>query len=383
MPTPLLELDELAAAQSSPHVLINRAFRALEAAIQLSVADKDLTTPPVSPVDGDRYIVPANATGAWAGHQNAIAYYSAGWKFLDPLTGWRAYVVDEGRQYVFGVGSPSQWTVDTTQLSVSNLGSPGDSVAAVSEIVFSGAEVQQIGPSAVQVNVGGGGGGGGGNSGEIDPATTWYEYDDLVVDDAIGGYDGANSGGALNFDAGSVGHPGVVECSTTTGTTVSVGFTKGVRVLANQKPKVFVGGGELVFEALVEIPTLWGGGNTGQIRTGFMDEISGAPTDGIHAQYESGDANWRLYARAAGTPTSDASGAVAVTTGWHHVKIVVTSSSLARLFVDGVLAATVTSGLPTAGFTWGSQAQKTAGTTPAIIRTDFFLVRQTFTSPRY
>ncbi|MCK9571072.1 DUF2793 domain-containing protein, partial [Candidatus Pacearchaeota archaeon] len=56
------------------------------------------SSPPASPSEGDRYIVLPTGTGAWSGHDNAIAwYYGAAWTFCSPINGWRVY--DEGVGY--------------------------------------------------------------------------------------------------------------------------------------------------------------------------------------------------------------------------------------------------------------------------------------------
>lgn len=69
---------------------------------QPNVKDKDLTAPPVSPVDGDRYIVAAPATGAWAGQEKKIAYYySAVWNFDNPIEGWQTWIEDEDKRYYY------------------------------------------------------------------------------------------------------------------------------------------------------------------------------------------------------------------------------------------------------------------------------------------
>ncbi|MHA6533053.1 DUF2793 domain-containing protein [Paenibacillus sp. BAC0078] len=67
---------------------------------QASVKNQNLTVPPVSPVEGDRYIIPAAATGAWAGKINQITeYQSAAWVYYTPAVGWTAYVDDEQKIY--------------------------------------------------------------------------------------------------------------------------------------------------------------------------------------------------------------------------------------------------------------------------------------------
>lgn len=78
-------------------------------AFQPPVLDKDLTSPPVSPVKGDRYIVGPSATGAWSGKDDYIAWYDgAAWKFDQPFDGWLVWVVDESLPYYF---YNSMWNV--------------------------------------------------------------------------------------------------------------------------------------------------------------------------------------------------------------------------------------------------------------------------------
>jgi hypothetical protein len=95
--TPNLALPCIEGSQAQKHVTHNDALRILDTLVQLAVADRDLTAPPGSPGDGQRWIVKAGATGAWAGHDNAIAAWQDGaWIFSTPQTGWLAYIVDEG-----------------------------------------------------------------------------------------------------------------------------------------------------------------------------------------------------------------------------------------------------------------------------------------------
>ena len=100
--TPHLALPLLAAAQAQKHVTHNEALLALDALAQLAVASRSLATPPVSPAEGLRHIIPAAATGAWSGRTGQIALFSAGgWLFLAPEEGWRAWLADEKRLIVF------------------------------------------------------------------------------------------------------------------------------------------------------------------------------------------------------------------------------------------------------------------------------------------
>ncbi|AFQ45148.1 DUF2793 domain-containing protein [Desulfosporosinus meridiei] len=67
---------------------------------QASVKDQNLTAPPGSPTTGDRYIIPASATGAWVSQATKIAEWNgASWLFYTPQTGWTCYVDDEQKVY--------------------------------------------------------------------------------------------------------------------------------------------------------------------------------------------------------------------------------------------------------------------------------------------
>lgn len=52
----------------------------------------DTLAPPSAPVSGDRYIVPAGATGAWSGHANEVAEWDgSAWGFTAPIVGNLVY----------------------------------------------------------------------------------------------------------------------------------------------------------------------------------------------------------------------------------------------------------------------------------------------------
>jgi hypothetical protein len=94
--SPNLIMPFIDAAQSQKHVTHNEALRVLDAAVQLSVIDRDLTAPPGSPSDGDRYIPASGATGDWSGKDlNIAAYQDGAWAFLVPREGWLCWVADE------------------------------------------------------------------------------------------------------------------------------------------------------------------------------------------------------------------------------------------------------------------------------------------------
>src|SRR3954471_2500803 len=95
--TPNLTLPYIDVNQAQREVVHNNAVRGLDALVQLAVLDRDLASPPGAPIDGQRWIVAASPTGAWAGHASHVAAWQDGaWRFYVPRVGWLVYVVDEG-----------------------------------------------------------------------------------------------------------------------------------------------------------------------------------------------------------------------------------------------------------------------------------------------
>lgn len=108
--TPILGIEELAAAQAQPELVVNEAIRILECVASRTAIDKDQTAPPGSPSDGDVYIIATNPTGDWANRDHQVALYAGtDWLFITPRAGWLWYVADEDLYYKFAPGSPTAW----------------------------------------------------------------------------------------------------------------------------------------------------------------------------------------------------------------------------------------------------------------------------------
>jgi hypothetical protein len=108
-----LAMPYLEAAQAQKHVTHNEALRVLDAVVMLAVLDRDLATPPGSPVEGDRYLVASGATDAWSGKDGKIAaWQDDAWSFHAAREGWRLWVADEDILLVFDGAS---WTGAATQ----------------------------------------------------------------------------------------------------------------------------------------------------------------------------------------------------------------------------------------------------------------------------
>jgi hypothetical protein len=107
--TPRLSLPFIMPSQAQKHITHNEALQALDALVQPIVESRSITAPPTSPVQGEAYLVPSGATGAWSGHANEIvAFQSGAWQFYDPAEGWQVFVKADGSFRVFVDGS---WAV--------------------------------------------------------------------------------------------------------------------------------------------------------------------------------------------------------------------------------------------------------------------------------
>ncbi|MGP9790636.1 DUF2793 domain-containing protein [Roseinatronobacter sp. NSM] len=102
-----LSLPYIQPAQAQKHVTHNEALRVLDVVVQLSVASRTLTLPPLTALNGACYLVPAGAGGEWAGQAGQIALRDGDiWDFLSPVAGWLAMVLDESRLLFF---DGAQW----------------------------------------------------------------------------------------------------------------------------------------------------------------------------------------------------------------------------------------------------------------------------------
>ena len=104
--TPRLSLPFIMPSQAQKHITHNEAIQALDALVQPVIESRAITTPPATPLAGEAYLVPAGASGSWAGHTNEIASFQSGaWHFLEPASGWQAFDRSDKTLLVFDGGN--------------------------------------------------------------------------------------------------------------------------------------------------------------------------------------------------------------------------------------------------------------------------------------
>ncbi len=100
--TPRLSLPQIISGQALKHITHNEALMRLDALVQASVESSAIAVPPTAPLEGEAWIVPPTATGAWAGHSEEIAAFQAGaWSFYDPAPGWQVFDKATGTLCIF------------------------------------------------------------------------------------------------------------------------------------------------------------------------------------------------------------------------------------------------------------------------------------------
>ena len=105
-----LDMPYLLPSQAQKHVTHNEALQHLDAVVQTVVRGFAETTPPTAPEPGECHALGAGATGDWTGRDAGdLAYWTgAGWLFVTPREGWRAWGTDAAELRVFQGGA---WVV--------------------------------------------------------------------------------------------------------------------------------------------------------------------------------------------------------------------------------------------------------------------------------
>ncbi len=89
--SPRLALPFILPAQAQKHVTHNEALTRLDLVTQLTVMAFGATQPPSLPAEGEIWALGPGASGAWAGHDGALAaWIGDSWQFITPAPGWRA-----------------------------------------------------------------------------------------------------------------------------------------------------------------------------------------------------------------------------------------------------------------------------------------------------
>ncbi|MAU40302.1 MAG: hypothetical protein CMF31_01650 [Kordiimonas sp.] len=107
--TARLELPYIFTNQSQKEITHNEALERLDWLVQTKIESAQLTVPPVSPEEGQCWVVATGGSGEWSGKETQIArWQGTGWVFHEPIEGQNVWASD--RQIVGRFVSGSwQW----------------------------------------------------------------------------------------------------------------------------------------------------------------------------------------------------------------------------------------------------------------------------------
>lgn len=194
------------------------------------------------------------------------------------------------------------------------------------------------------------GGAGGNYTVNLKTPTLYNVYSNYffnAVDDTVMSRQQAGTGAASSHIAGETGHPGILRL--TTGSTA----TGRAAYATTQVDCIRLGGTGVVYrwDSFFRITTLSDGTHTYTLRLGFLDSVSGEPTDGVYFRYthSANSGNWVGVARQNNTETL-LNSSVAVTQGnWIQGTIICdgTAGSAAFYINGSSLGTALTTNIPT------------------------------------
>jgi hypothetical protein len=102
-------LPLLTAGQAQKEISHNEALMAIDRRLHPVVESRGCTSPPDQVAAGSAFIIPADATGAWASSCDSIASYDGlGWDVATPARGTLVWIADEQGFSVFD----GTWSTD-------------------------------------------------------------------------------------------------------------------------------------------------------------------------------------------------------------------------------------------------------------------------------
>lgn len=226
-----------------------------------------------------------------------------------------------------------------------------------------------------------------------------------VFEDFLGGTDRATIGspysplfmtrvansGLIRQAAGGSNRPGVINLSTSTSTNAQSGVITG-DISGNG---YLLGGGRILIESDVQVPTLSDGTNTFKWWWGFSNNVQAPASVGISSvvfYYDANNAfgyggspNWQLMTCRNNARSITVTSVPVVAGQWYRLKIVINASATQVDFsIDGTIVRSETNNIPATNMQLGLGCNliKSAGVTERNIWLDYYRIKQKFTNVR-
>lgn len=137
--TPRWALPNLFAGQAQKELFHNEALARIDMLLHGQAESADENLPPVSPGEGQCWIIAAGATGSWLGRDGSVACWTdGGWRYVEPRAGLSLWVADRGHPMQFDGDGWASGGVRTDGLYVGGLRVVGTRLPAISNPVGGG-----------------------------------------------------------------------------------------------------------------------------------------------------------------------------------------------------------------------------------------------------
>ncbi|MGP7796940.1 DUF2793 domain-containing protein [Sphingomonas sp. CLY1604] len=127
-------LPLLAAGQAGKELTHNEALARLELLVQPAVVALGVNLPPEVPRIGECWVVGTDPGGAWAGHANALAGWTAGgWRFAAPVEGLGGWCVSSAKPIAYHNGLWQEGDVSCARVVIGGQPVVGSRAAAIAD----------------------------------------------------------------------------------------------------------------------------------------------------------------------------------------------------------------------------------------------------------
>jgi hypothetical protein len=195
------------------------------------------------------------------------------------------------------------------------------------------------------------------------------------------------TGGAISAATPISNRPGILQLSTSTSATGRAAILSD----GNAVSTLIVGGGKIIFESDVQIPTLSSSAQTFAFSTGFSGSGVTTANNAIYFLYDSAGATtgsaaigrWQVVCSNASTRTYTTTDSTVTAGRWYRLRFEVNAAGTSvNFYINGALVKTETNNIPTGNLTPAATILKSNGTTARTALIDYIRIRQKFTTPR-
>lgn len=226
----------------------------------------------------------------------------------------------------------------------------------------------------------------------------WMTSNGMMVMEEFITYPNASTGNGYlfqnNLTGGTIGaatpisnRPGILQLSTSTSATGRAAVISDPNTVST----LIVGGGKLIFESDVQIPTLSSAAQTFMFSTGFSGSGVTTANNAIYFLYDSAGATtgsaaigrWQVVCSNGSTRTYTTTDSTVTAGRFYRLRFEVNAAGTSVAFyINGTLVKTETNNIPTGNLTPVATILKSNGTTARTALIDYIRIRQKFTTPR-